>query len=128
MDGTYKVTREAHDGARWDGMAEVAGGRVSERGAWVLPDGTRTEGSMQMVWGQGDEAGLLKVIQPHAEHVYMLVDAEEGGFVGQYECGDDMYYVWTEAPGADGWAMRFEVEGPKKNGWQDVRYERQISQ
>jgi hypothetical protein len=101
---------------------------VSERGAWVLADGTRAEGTLQMVWGQGEEAGLLKVVQPHAEHVYMLVDAEEGGFVGQYECGEDMYYVWTEAPAAEGWRMRFEVEGPNKNGWQDVRYERQISQ
>jgi hypothetical protein len=128
MDGVYTVVRDAHDGARWDGVAEVRAGRVSERGVWVLADGTRAEGTLQMVWGQGEEAGLLKVVQPHAEHVYMLVDAEEGGFVGQYECGEDMYYVWTEAPAAEGWRMRFEVEGPHKNGWQDVRYERQISQ
>ena len=122
-DGTYKVFREAQDGARWEGVAEVKVGRVVDRGAWVMADGKRMEGMQEMLWA-GD---LLTVAQPHASHVYMLLEVEDG-FVGQYDCGDDVYFVWSEVPQETGWKMRFEVAGPNKDGWQDVRYERQLGQ
>ncbi len=127
MADVYKVVREASDGARWEGVAEFDGGRVMEKGAWIMANGTKTEGTVEMVWGKGDDDGVLKVVTAFGEHEYLLVESE-GGWVGQYECGDDMYYVATSAWGGDGWTMRFEVEGPKKDGWQEAVYERQQHQ
>ena len=126
FDGMYSVVRESESGARWEGVSEVIKGRVVEKGVWTFKDGKRTEGTIEMQFGSGEEADVLKVIQPFAEHEYLLVESEMG-MVGQYECGEDMYYVWCGEPTKDGWQMRFEVEGPNKNGWQDVVYERKLS-
>ena len=117
------MVREASDWAFWEGVAEVEGGRVVEVGAWVMADGLRIEGRMEMVFGQG----VLTVVQPFAEHVYVLVE-EGDGFRGEYVCGADVYRVRGEYPAHRGWKMRFEVAGPKKDGWQEVRYERQMAQ
>lgn len=123
----YKVVREASDGARWEGVAELVEGKVVEKGVWVMAGGAKAEGTVEMVWGRGEDDGVLKVVTAFGEHEYFLVESEDG-WVGQYECGEDMYYVQTGVWGGDGWSMRFEVEGPKKEGWQDVRYERQQGQ
>lgn len=127
MAEIYKVVREASDGARWEGVAELNGGRVVEKGAWVLANGSRSEGTVDMVWGQGEDNDTLKVVTAFGEHEYLIVEAEDG-WVGQYECGDDMYYIATQAWGGKGWTMRFEVEGPNKDGWQEAVYERQQGQ
>ncbi|RYG57954.1 MAG: hypothetical protein EON60_13950 [Alphaproteobacteria bacterium] len=127
MADVYKVVREASDGARWEGVAELDGGRLVEKGAWVMANGTKTEGTVDMMWGTGDDDGVLKVVTAFGEHEYLLVESEDG-WVGQYECGDDMYYVQTQNWGGNGWTMQFEVEGPKKDGWQKVHYERQQGQ
>jgi hypothetical protein len=121
MKARFSVNRETSEGAVWSGVATVEDGRVVESGSWRMADGKVVEGKMEMVWGQGEEDGVLTVVQPFAEHEYLLVESDDG-FVGQYECGDDMYYVWTQPWSADGWEMRFEVEGPKKGGWQVVEY------
>jgi hypothetical protein len=88
-----------------------------------MADGRRFEGRMEMEVG----VGRLRVIQPFEVHEYVVREVQ-GGFEGEYRCGDDIYRVRGEYPAENGWKMRFEVAGPKKDGWQEVRYERQMAQ
>ena len=118
--GMLRVTRMLQDGARWEGVAALVDGRVVEQGVWVMPDGQRFEGHMEMVYGPD----FIEVKTGFEVHRYALVEAVREGwdFAAEYVCGEDFYSIWGQRPKESGWKLQMAVKGPRKNEVQVVEY------